>query len=208
MGWEIGYDTKWKRDIGYGVVAYCDYPGCSEKIDRGLGHVCANQQPYGGDHGCGLYFCSKHLVWNARIGGFSCERCQEGKEPFKPVYYEHPEWVKHKLTDQSWHAWRVRSPHEVERLVWLEIARRYRDEFPRDGICWELFKLMLENLISKMQRQKMKQKVVAVMIEKGLLGDLHLWPTRGRNDGFHEVYDTLRAELCEQFAEECRWDVY
>lgn len=54
MGWSIGYDERWKRDIGYGVPATCDHPGCEEKIDRGLSCVCANQQPYGGEHGCGL----------------------------------------------------------------------------------------------------------------------------------------------------------
>ena len=29
MGWSIGYDEKWQRDIGYGVPAICDYPGCT-----------------------------------------------------------------------------------------------------------------------------------------------------------------------------------
>lgn len=72
MSWAIGYDDKWKRDIGYGVPAYCDYPGCRVEIDRGLSYVCGGE-PYGGDHGCGLYFCSKHLF----MGDFSqcCERC-------------------------------------------------------------------------------------------------------------------------------------
>lgn len=40
MGWAIGYDTTWGRDIGYGVPATCDYPSCTEAIDRGLGYVC------------------------------------------------------------------------------------------------------------------------------------------------------------------------
>ena len=26
MGWSIGFDSKWNRDIGYGVPATCDYP--------------------------------------------------------------------------------------------------------------------------------------------------------------------------------------
>jgi len=32
MGWSIGYDGNWKRDIGYGVPAYCDFPGCWTEI--------------------------------------------------------------------------------------------------------------------------------------------------------------------------------
>ena len=24
MGWQVGYDSKWQRDIGYGVPAICD----------------------------------------------------------------------------------------------------------------------------------------------------------------------------------------
>jgi hypothetical protein len=46
MSWAIGYDGRWKRDIGYGVPAYCDHPGCNEEIDRGLAHVCGGE-PYG-----------------------------------------------------------------------------------------------------------------------------------------------------------------
>ena len=37
MGWSLGYDGRWKRDIGYGVPAVCDFPGCNEEIDRGCG---------------------------------------------------------------------------------------------------------------------------------------------------------------------------
>jgi hypothetical protein len=55
MGWSIGYDSKWQRDIGYGVPGVCDDPACAEKIDRGLSYVCGGE-PYGGDEGCGLYF--------------------------------------------------------------------------------------------------------------------------------------------------------
>jgi hypothetical protein len=48
MGWSIGYDSKWKRDIGYGVPAPCDLPGCDKEIDRGLAFVCGTE-PYGGE---------------------------------------------------------------------------------------------------------------------------------------------------------------
>lgn len=109
MGWSIGYDTNWKRDIGYGVPAVCDHPGCDEPIDRGLGYVCGGE-PYGGDDGCGLYFCGKHG------GGMRCIRCAGANvEPFdaKP---DVAEWIAHKLMDKSWAKWRAENPGEVKTL--------------------------------------------------------------------------------------------
>lgn len=102
MGWSIGYDEAWKRDIGYGVPAYCDHPDCNAEIDRGLSYVCGGE-PYGGDEGCGLYFCDKHICCN---GTPQCERCVAGKEPFK-AKPDHPDWIKHKATDPSWAEWRA-----------------------------------------------------------------------------------------------------
>ena len=111
MGWSIGYDEKWKRDIGYGVPAWCDHPDCNEAIDRGLAHVCGGQ-PYGGEHGCGLYFCGKHLY----LIGQKCERCHpRHKPPFQPKP-EHPDWIKHKLTDESWQEWRNENSEAVAAL--------------------------------------------------------------------------------------------
>ena len=120
MGWSIGFDTNWQRDIGYGVPAYCDHPGCMEEIDRGLAYVCCGEEPYGGEHGCGLYFCSAHLY--AGKHGFACERCRERGEddpyePFTPTP-DHPEWTHHKLTDPSWAEWREENPE------WVVAARR------------------------------------------------------------------------------------
>lgn len=100
MSWSIGYDDTWKRDIGYGVPAYCDHPECNEEIDRGLGYVCGGE-PYGGDWGCGLYFCSKH---QEGVPGF-CERCVSHQTPFK-AKADHPTWIHHKMTDESWREWR------------------------------------------------------------------------------------------------------
>ena len=110
MGWSIGYDSNWHRDIGYGVPAYCNSPDCNEKIDRGLAHVCGNE-PYGGENGCGLYFCSKHQYDHLQ----RCSRCHNYKKPYaaKP---DHPEWVKHKLMDESWEQWRKDNPKDVEIL--------------------------------------------------------------------------------------------
>lgn len=104
MGWSLGYDEHWKRDIGYGVPAWCDHPACSVKIDRGLAHVCGGQ-PYGGEFGCGLYFCGNHLFID--VGPQLCERCDNHDDlpPFdaKP---DHPKWLHHKATDPSWAEWR------------------------------------------------------------------------------------------------------
>lgn len=101
MGWSIGFDTNWNRDIGYGVPAYCDHPKCNEVIDRGLGYVCGGD-PYGGEKGCGLFFCSRH----SRPGPDQlCMRCRWGRAPY-PAKADHPDWIKHKATHPSWAQWR------------------------------------------------------------------------------------------------------
>ena len=104
MSWAIGYDNKWKRDVGYGVPSLCDHPDCEVEIDRGLAHVCKEQQPKGGD-GCGLYFCEDHQSY---LG--ECERCQDGLPPFTPKP-DLPLWVKFKMQDVSWAAWREENGH-------------------------------------------------------------------------------------------------
>lgn len=117
MSWAIGYDIRWKRDVGYGVPATCDHPGCGARIDRGLGYVCGHD-PYGGEHGCGLYFCGQHLGYTYDADGEDtpmperCERCVNGAEPFEPTP-DVAEWVEHKLTDESWGKWRDANPDEV-----------------------------------------------------------------------------------------------
>lgn len=121
MSWSIGYDSNWKRDIGYGVPASCDHPGCGKVIDRGLGCVCGGE-PYGGEKGCGLYFCGDHLF------GFEdalCDQCSHRRKPFKPTL-DRPYWMAHKLVDESWEKWRKENPEEVallkERVTQDEIA--------------------------------------------------------------------------------------
>jgi hypothetical protein len=105
MGWSIGYDENWQRDIGYGVPATCDHPGCGAKIDRGLDYVCGSE-PYGGECGCGLYFCTKHLEWGSERRPVQlCQRCKHGKKPFAPTP-DRLEWSRHKATDPSWAEWR------------------------------------------------------------------------------------------------------
>ncbi len=113
MGWSIGYDTNWKRDIGYGVPATCDHPDCDAEIDRGLNYVCGGE-PYGGDRGCGLYFCSKHMEHTGK-GVQVCTRCLRRRGPYKPKP-DTEEWIRWKLTDESWAEWRETHPEEVEAL--------------------------------------------------------------------------------------------
>src|SRR5205085_3858697 len=105
MSWAIGFDTVWNRDIGYGVPATCDHPGCGALIDRGLSYVCGGE-PLGGQHGCGLYFCSEHLMIAGRSREYAqvCCRCYAGRPPFTPTA-DRPEWIQHKLTDESWAPW-------------------------------------------------------------------------------------------------------
>lgn len=116
MGWSIGYDSTWKRDIGYGVPATCDHPGCGATIDRGLTFVCGGQ-PYGGEYGCGLYFCSQHqrIAGSARENAPLCTRCYRGLGPFPPSD-DLLEWKAWKLADESWADWRRRHPDEVKKL--------------------------------------------------------------------------------------------
>lgn len=110
MGWSIGWDSQWQRDIGYGVPATCDHPGCGKEIDRGLAYVCCGQQPYGGEDGCGLFFCGDHRGHDGK-----CERCGQGEEPFTETP-DTAEWMRHKFTCASWAIWRRKNPEAVEKL--------------------------------------------------------------------------------------------
>lgn len=114
MGWSVGYDDNWKRDVGYGVPAMCDHPDCNERIDRGISYVCGGQ-PYGGERGCGLFFCSSHLYYHARLPVL-CSRCEDRRKPFlaKP---DLPEWMEWKLTHPSWAQWREENPAEVASIT-------------------------------------------------------------------------------------------
>jgi hypothetical protein len=111
MGWSLGFDANWNRDVGYGVPAFCDHPDCDERIDRGLARVCGGDV-YGGESGCGLYFCGRHLS----AAGQRCDRCYGGRrKPFlaKP---DHPDWIEWKLNHESWAEWRAENPEEVARM--------------------------------------------------------------------------------------------
>ncbi len=106
MGWSIGYDNDWQRDIGYAVPAVCDHPRCNEAIDRGMAYVCGGQA-YGGDYGCGLFFCAKHLYFGRSADAPQlCKKClRYDKKLYKPKP-DTKEWIDWKMTDPSWSKWR------------------------------------------------------------------------------------------------------
>lgn len=61
MGWAFCVNAR-GREVGYGIEATCDEPGCLAEIDRGLDYVCGGMHD-GGDHGCGKYFCGQHTSY-------------------------------------------------------------------------------------------------------------------------------------------------
>jgi len=120
MRYAVGYDSQWYRDIGYGVPSICDHPECNTEIDRGLSYVCGGE-PYGGEHGCGLFFCEEHLHLSMKKPQ-CCEKCvvQEDEIERDLCFEPKPdtqEWIQHKLTDKSWQQWRDDNPEEVKKLT-------------------------------------------------------------------------------------------
>lgn len=105
MGWSIGYDNKWKRDIGYGVPAYCDHQGCDEEIDRGLGFKCEVEEC-----GCNKFYCREHR--------YDTDAHTHDAPPDR----WHPLWRDHVLTDESWAKWRQENEDEVAMLQALKEA--------------------------------------------------------------------------------------
>lgn len=112
MGWAVGYDSNWNRDIGYGVPAICDHPKCDKAIHRGLSFVCGGE-PYGGDKGCGLFFCTDHLWLIGNNKPQLCKRCSSYLPPYKHPKPDTQEWTDHKMTDPSWAEWREANGHTI-----------------------------------------------------------------------------------------------
>lgn len=117
MGYQIYYDGKHRRYAGYGVPAYCDQPGCHAEINRGIPYNCGGGAAYdstGADDKpcCGLSFCSEHqtgifsrcdicALWADDDFDQVDDMCKDIGE-YLPKPYEHPDWIKHILTDESW----------------------------------------------------------------------------------------------------------
>lgn len=119
MGWAVGWDSEYRRHIGYGVPCKCEHPDCDKDIDRGLAYRCGDL----GDDGCNLFFCTDHLAYEITsyeddLPVAVCERCSERTEenwvaPFDPKP-DTQEWAEHVLTDESWAQWRAENPRQVE----------------------------------------------------------------------------------------------
>jgi len=124
MGWALGFDENHQRFVGYGVPAYCDHPDCKEEITRGLHAVCGGE-PYGGEDGCGLHFCSSHLYYPGHL----CERCDNGDDSFEKKI-EHSDWIDHVLSDDSWAEWR--SENKEVLLHWftypMDLLQRFLEQ--------------------------------------------------------------------------------
>lgn len=141
MGWGLGWDSNWSRDIGYDVPAHCDHPGCRKVINRGLSHVCGGE-PCGGEYGCGLYFCERHLYARSVSNLQACARCLKYRKPFK-AKPDHKSWTRWKMKHWSWWEWRKENgipepnrilkvdPDELEDrdyLAYLEGTRKLVDK--------------------------------------------------------------------------------
>ena len=113
MGWSYGEHDG--RDIGYGVPAICDHPTCDARIDRGLAYVCGGDV-YGGERGCGLFFCYEHLHYAAKLPMQLCRACLPRRHKAFTPKADVREWIEHKLTDESWQRWRDENPEDVARL--------------------------------------------------------------------------------------------
>lgn len=128
MGYQC-YEIDEFRDGGYGVPAWCDHPGCTEQINRGVGYMCGDN-PHGGDEfGCGLFFCGDHSYSRRPRGHHAyvrnCKRCFTYRyPPYKPRP-EHPEWINWKLKDKSWEEWRQKNPKIVE-LLKTQLAQQQK----------------------------------------------------------------------------------
>lgn len=114
MSWAVG-TGKDERDIGYGVPALCDHPVCYKQIDRGLSYMCGMLGSEGEDRGCGLHFCSDHLLASPKYGQL-CDRCYPRLRRSYTRKPDLPEWMNHKLTDESWQRWRDENPDEVQAI--------------------------------------------------------------------------------------------
>lgn len=99
---------------GYGVVARCDYPECSVEIDRGFSYACGGDGPL--DHTCGGYFCGEHQNYDyadedsddmGDLENIVCLHSPEDRDMAKP---EHPDWIKHVETDDTWEEFRTLYP--------------------------------------------------------------------------------------------------
>jgi hypothetical protein len=135
MGWSVGADLDHDRHRGYGVPAWCDAyaKGCREVIDRGLGYACDAYEHYyvTDEEGEEIEVEFDNLDHPIFVcGDHTCKDVDEDNLP-----PEHPEWLEHVLTDESWEQWRTENPEKVDKYqASLETQRNLGNvlEFPKE----------------------------------------------------------------------------
>lgn len=83
MGWAHCGTDGLGREVGYGVPAECDHPGCGAAIDRGLAYCCGGMH-FDTGNGCARYFCGEHLYahdCDPGDGLVKVERCEACNKP-------------------------------------------------------------------------------------------------------------------------------
>lgn len=135
MSWSIGYCEKQKRDVGYGVLAICDHPGCTAEIDRGMDYICCEDINHNAC--CGAFYCAEHrdnYVYGDEIDDMDDEELEalninvESQEVYDAVEdgdivkcrhepiekgKENAAWLEHCLKDETWQKWRNENPEMV-----------------------------------------------------------------------------------------------
>jgi hypothetical protein len=76
MGWGHGRNN-YGEEVGYLVPAICAKKGCGKQIDKGLAYCCGglDSAAFGGNEGCGRYFCEDHLYYVHGARHCLCEKC-------------------------------------------------------------------------------------------------------------------------------------
>lgn len=140
MGWAVTVNDE-GRQVGYGVRAECDHGGCTEIIDRGLGHVCGGLHD-GGQHGCGLYFCREHLGVEMR-GEATVTLCVEclGEGGGQSACGEEHDSLAARLNDAA-----ERDLKRADDYLASRMARR-RQKPPREGLMARIKRFVDNNLL-------------------------------------------------------------
>lgn len=102
MGWSVGWDSDHGRWRGYGVPAYCDAKGCDVEIDRGLGCICECDEHADDPVACTVFVCGEHTCADVDLADLTPE---------------HPTWIAHVSTDDSWSQWREDYPGRYAALI-------------------------------------------------------------------------------------------
>lgn len=76
MGWANCGEDDIGRPVGYAHDAICDHFMCTADIDRGLSYVCGGMHG-SHNHGCGRYFCERHLWLGCGEATQLCKACYD-----------------------------------------------------------------------------------------------------------------------------------